>query len=69
MDIEWIMEWADSGGTNCPAFYKAANGNFVVQGWKIDDDTRARLRKLAGDEDAVELPASLVEAIAAHVKA
>lgn len=69
MNLEWILEWADSGGTNCPAFYKADTGNYVIQGWKLDDDTRAQLRKLAGNEDAVEIPASLIDAIAAQVRA
>jgi hypothetical protein len=65
MKIEFIRKTANSTSGNCPAIYKAENGNFVIQGWKIDEDTRARLRDLGLDEDAVEIPADIVAGFAA----
>ena len=65
MEIEFIRKTKGSGTGNCPAIYKAPNGNYVIQGWKIDADTRARLRDLALNEDAVEIPADVIAGIVA----
>lgn len=65
MEIEFIRKTDSSGTGNCPAIYKAANGNYVVQGWMIDDDTRARLRDLGDNETAVEIPADVIAGIVA----
>lgn len=55
--------WKDdkSGGTGCPALYRADNGDYVVQGVKLDDATRAQLRQLADGEDAVIVPANVLD--------
>lgn len=50
----------DSGGGHCPALYEAPGG-YVTQGTKIDDETRAQLRDLAPHEDAVFVPADVIE--------
>jgi hypothetical protein len=36
-------------------------GGYVVQGIKLDDDTRAQLRQLGGDEDGVFVPAAVLD--------
>lgn len=58
------FKWKDdaSGGGGCPALYDAPGG-FVVQGKKLDDETRSQLRQLLDDEDAVYVPANVIERI------
>lgn len=63
MHIEFIRKTNNSGTGNCPAIYKADNGNYVIQGWKIDDNTRAQLRDLADTETAIEVPADVIAGI------
>jgi hypothetical protein len=65
MELRFIRKWVDSGNGNCPALYRAENGNYVVQGWKIDDATRANLRDLGDNETAVEVPADVIAGIIA----
>ena len=67
MDLELILIWGGSGGNNCPAIYRAENGDYVVQGWQLDADTTANLHNLADNETAVRIPASLIADIAAAV--
>lgn len=64
MDLEFLWKAEDSRSGNCPALYKAANGNYVVQGWRLDEQTRGNLRDLAEQETAVEVPADVIERIA-----
>ncbi len=66
MELEFIRKTDNSGTGNCPALYRADNGNFVVQGWRLDDATRANLRDLAPNEDAVEIPADVIAGIIAN---
>lgn len=66
MELTFIRKWNQSATGNCPTLYRAENGNYVVQGWKLDADTRARLRDLADDETAVEVPADVIAGIAAE---
>lgn len=63
MDIEFMWKDGDSGGGGCPALYsvREAPGGYVVQGKKINDATRAVLRQLADDEDAVFVPANVLD--------
>lgn len=65
MELEFIRKWSSSGTGNCPALYRAPNGNYVVQGWKIDEATQANLRDLADNETAVEVPADVIAGIIA----
>lgn len=60
MKIEFLWKTVWSGGGGCPALYRT-DGGFVVQGVKLDDETRAQLRDLAADEDAVYVPADVLE--------
>lgn len=65
MKIEFIRKTDSSGTGNCPAIYRAENGNYVIQGWMIDDETRAQLRDLGDNETAVEIPADVIAGIIA----
>ncbi|MBL0886195.1 hypothetical protein [Myceligenerans indicum] len=61
MDIEFMWKDENSTGGNCPALYRTAGGDYVVQGARLDADTRARLRDLAESEDAVVVPANVLD--------
>lgn len=52
----------DSNVSGCPAMYEAPGG-YVVQGKKLDAETRAQLRDLASDEDGVFVPANVIDRI------
>jgi hypothetical protein len=60
MEITFMWKDEGSGGGGCPALYEAPGG-YVVQGKTLDPETRARLRQLAGDEDAVFVPANVLD--------
>lgn len=60
MQIEYLWKDSGSGGGNCPAIYKAPGG-YVVQGKNLDAETRAQLRQLADDEDAIFVPANVLD--------
>jgi hypothetical protein len=62
MRIRFQWKTKDSTIENCPARYVVldAPGGYVIQGKKIDDDTRAQLRNLADDETAVWVPADVI---------
>jgi len=60
MEIEFLWKTIGSGGSGCPALYRA-EGGYVVQGIVLDDATRAALRDLADNEDAVFVPADVIE--------
>lgn len=62
MDIEFMWKDKESKSEGCPALYRAAGG-YVVQGVRLDDDTRAQLRQLADDEDAVFVPANVIDRV------
>jgi TolB-like protein len=62
MQIEFMWKTKDSAVENCPALYRAPGG-YVVQGKMLDAETRAALRQLAGDEDAVFVPADVIDRI------
>ncbi|MFK3984457.1 hypothetical protein ACI2K4_29300 [Micromonospora sp. NPDC050397] len=66
MQLEFIRKWQESGTGNCPALYRAENGNYVVQGWRIDEATRANLRDLGENETAVEVPVDVIAGILAR---
>ena len=64
MHIEFLWKDDRSGGGGCPALYEAPGG-YVVQGVKLDAETRAKLRQLAADEDAVYVPANVLDRLRA----
>jgi hypothetical protein len=62
MQIEFERKTNTSAVENCPARYRVIGeeGGYVIQGKKVDDLTRAQLRQVADDEDAVWIPADLI---------
>jgi hypothetical protein len=62
----WLVElqfmWKDgnSGGGGCPALYRV-DGGYVVQGLRLDEPAREQLRQLADEEDAVFVPANVLD--------
>lgn len=63
MQIEFQFKTNGSAIEGCPARYvvTSAEGGYVVQGKRISDETRAQLRQFAGDEEAVWVPADIIE--------
>jgi hypothetical protein len=59
-ELDFLWKDSDSGGGGCPGLYKAPGG-YVVQGKALTGETRARLRQLADDEDAVFVPANVLD--------
>jgi hypothetical protein len=59
-DLEFLWKDEGSGGGGCPALYKT-DGGYVVQGVILDEETRAHLRQLADNEDAVFVPANVLD--------
>jgi hypothetical protein len=60
MKLTWMWKDKNSGGGGCPALY-SVDGGYVVQGVKLDAATREQLRQLANDEDAVFVPANVLD--------
>ncbi len=58
-DLEFLWKDNGSGGGGCPALYRV-EGGYVVQGVQIDAATRAQLRQLADNEEAVFVPANVL---------
>jgi len=58
--LEFMWKDLRSSGGGCPALYRV-DGGYVVQGVRLDDATRAQLRDLAQNEDAVFVPANVLE--------
>ena len=63
MEIEFMWKSDDSNIGNCPAQYRvtSAEGGYVIQGKRLDEATRAQLRDLGHEEDAVWVPANVIE--------
>lgn len=62
MELERLAGDCDDGRT-CPTFYATNRGTYVVQGWKVTDDRTLEQLNLPPGESAVEISASLVDAI------
>lgn len=60
MQIEFMWKTDGSAVENCPALYRAPGG-YVVQGKKLDGETRAQLRQFGADEDAVFVPDDVLD--------
>jgi hypothetical protein len=58
----WVQSDVIDGSGNSPAIYGVAyeEGGYVVQGKRLDDETRAQLRDLGLDEDGVWVPSAMV---------
>jgi len=60
MRLRFLWKTGGSNVGNCPALYEA-EGGYVVQGKVIDASTRAQLRDLGAGEDAVFVPADVLD--------
>jgi hypothetical protein len=58
--LKFLWKDTGSGGGGCPALYET-EGGYVVQGERLDDETRAQLRQLTEGETAVFVPANVLE--------
>jgi hypothetical protein len=63
IDLVFLWKTSTSGGGNCPALYKT-EGGYVVQGKRLGAAARARLRDLGADEDALYVPADVLDRLA-----
>jgi hypothetical protein len=64
--LEFLWKDPTSHTGSCPALYGApGDGGYVVQGKKLDAATRTRLRDIAADEDAVFVPAAVLDRLRA----
>jgi hypothetical protein len=63
MEIEFMWKDKDSYTGDCPAQYKVTGvpGGYIIQGKRVDAATRAQLRDLGADEDAVWVPDNVIE--------
>ena len=62
MQIQFMWKTDGSAVENCPALYRAPGG-YVVQGKVLDEATKAQLRQFGSDEDAVFVPADVIDRI------
>ena len=60
MKLEFLWKDVNSGGGGCPALYRV-EGGYVVQGVRLGQAERDQLRQLADDEDAVFVPANVLD--------
>ncbi|MCZ3388957.1 MAG: lipid A biosynthesis lauroyl acyltransferase [Actinomycetia bacterium] len=60
--LKFLWKAFNSGTAGCPALYRSGDG-YVVQGIKLDTQTRAALRQLADNEDGVWVPADVIDRI------
>lgn len=59
-ELAFLWKTNTSGGGNCPALYKT-DGGYVVQGKRLSPASQARLRNLDADEDAIFVPADVLD--------
>lgn len=62
MHLRFLWKTDQSNTGQCPALYEV-EGGYVVQGRQLDTDARAQLQDLADDEDAIWVPADVIERI------
>jgi hypothetical protein len=63
VEISFMWKDADSNIGDCPAQYRVTSteGGYVIQGKRLDEATRAQLRDLGSDEDAVWVPDNVID--------
>jgi hypothetical protein len=52
-----------SDGKTCPAIYRTDRGTVVIQGWTVTDPEALRQLHLPSGEQAVEVPAEMVDEV------
>ena len=67
MELTKLCKDESSGRNGCPTVYLAENGEFVVQGPRVDQDTAERLENVLPGENAVRIrPEVVLGAIARY---
>ena len=63
MDIELQVKTGTCHDNSCPARYKvtSAEGGYVIVGKRLDAATRAKVRNVSGDEDALWVPPEIID--------
>jgi len=69
VDAEIEFMWKDAGSNvgNCPAQYRVNgimdghSGGYIIQGKRLGNAARARLRDLGEDEEAVWVPDNVID--------
>ncbi|MEM9563090.1 MAG: lipid A biosynthesis lauroyl acyltransferase [Actinomycetota bacterium] len=61
--LTFLWKDGNSAQGQCPALYRTDDG-YVVQGTRLTDHERAQLRDLADTEDAVFVPANVLDRLA-----
>ncbi len=49
----------------CPTVFRAENGDYVVQGYRVERSELDPVPPIAPDEDLVRIPSSLIDALLA----
>lgn len=63
MKLTFLGKGGSLGGS-CPSVYRTDRGTYVIQGYLLTDpEARAELRDVLAGEEAVEVPAELIELI------
>ena len=60
MKLTMLCKDGGSGGSGCPSIYLAENGDFVVQGRQLDQQTSAHLANVLPGEGAVFIGADVL---------
>lgn len=60
MHLQFLWKDNNSATGHCPALYQV-EGGYVVQGIQLSPSDRAQLRDLAASEDAVFVPANVLD--------
>jgi len=66
LEIVAFESKGNCSGTECPTVYATGAGSFIVQGYDAENATRSAGITLPRGELAVEIPASVVEMLAAR---
>lgn len=64
LELTWLGTDPESGEDGSPRVFSTSRGTFVIQGLKVTDATaltELRRRGMPDHEDAVEIPASLLQ--------
>jgi len=60
MKLRKLFKDQGSGGNGCPTVYLGDTGEFVVQGYEVDDETVGELENVLPGERAVRISADVV---------
>ncbi|MEV0345537.1 hypothetical protein AB0H88_07215 [Nonomuraea sp. NPDC050680] len=61
MRLEMLYKDQGSGGNGCPAIYLAENGQVVVQGPAVDQDTFSNLANVLPGEIALQIAPEVLQ--------